>query len=255
MGILPVLVEISIAVLATIGVLKLVRKLPIAGELKVTNDVAGFYITIIGTIYAVVLAFMLFAVWTRFDAAVDTVDQEANALTDIFRIAGSLPEPGRFQIQETARTYARSVINEEWATMRQRKPARQTVAQYDNLWTLITQMRATSPHDQTSIDHMLTRLTDLAAARRSRLLKARTGLPGVLWFVMIAGGVITVAFSAFFGVERFALHAFKASILTVTIFIVLYATAEINNPFRGNVSVSPEAFEQAIRTFGHLTTR
>ena len=247
------LLELCVAVGVAVGIVALVRKLPIAKEFKGTNDVAGFYITIIGTIYAVILAFMLFAVWTRFDTAVDTVDQEANALTDLFRLAVSLPNPERFQIQETARTYAESVIGEEWATMRHRQPARQTVARYDRLWLLITQIRAGSPHDQVIIDHMLTRLTDMAAARRSRLLKARTGLPGILWFVMIAGGFITVAFSAFFGVERFALHAFKASVLTITIFIVLYATAEINGPFRGNVSVSPGAFEQAIGTLKHVS--
>ena len=36
-------------------------------------------------------------------------------------------------------------------------------------------------------------------ARQERLLAAQTTIPGIVWFVLIAGGALTVAFGSFLG--------------------------------------------------------
>ena len=46
------------------------------------------------------------AVWDEFQAASETVEQEANALAEIFWLAHRLPDPEGSHIQELARSYA-----------------------------------------------------------------------------------------------------------------------------------------------------
>ena len=48
------------------------------------NDVTGWQLGILGTTYAVILGFMLYAVWTDFDRATQNVEMEANSLTNLF---------------------------------------------------------------------------------------------------------------------------------------------------------------------------
>jgi hypothetical protein len=47
---------------------------------RIHNDVIGWQISIIGTIYAVMIGFMLYAVWQNFQTADANVNGEANAL-------------------------------------------------------------------------------------------------------------------------------------------------------------------------------
>ena len=99
--------------------LELVQRLVPAASRRPHNDVAGFIYAALGVIYAVLLALVVIAVWEEFDAANDTVEQEANALAEIFWLGHRLPEPEGSHIQELARSYAQDVIDEEWPLMEQ----------------------------------------------------------------------------------------------------------------------------------------
>jgi TRAP-type C4-dicarboxylate transport system permease small subunit len=74
--------------LAALAGLELVQRLVPADSRRQHNDVAGFIYAALGVIYAVLLALVVIAVWEEFDAANDTVEQEANAVAEIFWLAG-----------------------------------------------------------------------------------------------------------------------------------------------------------------------
>src|ERR1700761_2546654 len=74
------------------------------------NDVTGWQLGILGTTYAVILGFMLYAVWTDFDTATQNVEMEANSLTNLYRLAEGLPDGSRVELQKLAREYAERVI-------------------------------------------------------------------------------------------------------------------------------------------------
>src|ERR1051326_5286387 len=101
------LLVVGLSIGAALATLILVRRGPAAEKLRDTNDIAGFYITVVGTIYAVILAFMFFAVWTRYELASDVADQEANALIDIYRLSPGLPGPLARQLQLETWEYAK----------------------------------------------------------------------------------------------------------------------------------------------------
>ena len=65
----------------------MVERLVPADSRRQHNDVAGFIYAALGVIYAVLLALVVIAVWEEFDAAKDTVEQEANAVAEIFWLA------------------------------------------------------------------------------------------------------------------------------------------------------------------------
>jgi hypothetical protein len=89
------------------------------------NDVIGWQLSILGTTYAVILGFMLYAVWTSFGEAELNVDLEANAVVDIHRLADALPEPQRTELRTLARSYTDAVINQEWPQRRRARSRRE----------------------------------------------------------------------------------------------------------------------------------
>src|SRR5215216_715151 len=78
-----VLVVCGACIAAVIGLAVVQRLVPVATR-KEHNDVAGFIYAVLGVIYAVLLALVVIAVWGSFQAANETVEQEANAVAEIF---------------------------------------------------------------------------------------------------------------------------------------------------------------------------
>ena len=79
--------------LTALAGLEVVQRLVPASSRQSHNDVAGFIYAALGVIYAVLLALVVIAVWGEYDAASETVEQEANALAEIFWLGNRLPEP------------------------------------------------------------------------------------------------------------------------------------------------------------------
>jgi hypothetical protein len=81
------------------------------------------------------------------------------------------------------------------------------------------------------------------------LLQAEEGLPAILWAVLLVGGLITVGFTYLFGLQSTTVHVLMVAALALVIGLVLFTVAALDYPFRGDVSIGPEAFEQALDSF------
>ena len=239
-------------ILAALGVLFVLRRQWTPAKLKETNDISGFYIGAIGTIYAVSIAFMLSGVWLQFDEAEVNTEKEANCLVSFFRLAKGLPIAEQNQLQELAQTYAKVMVDEEWDAMARREVSPRGVEINEALWQQVTGMKVNTPGEQEIFDHLITELTSMTEHRRIRMLQSRKSLPGILWAVLIVGGIVTVGTSCFFGVENLRLHAIHTVTLTLLVSLMLIAIADIARPFQGVVHVRPDGFKLALETMNRL---
>jgi hypothetical protein len=107
-----VLVVGGVCLAALAGLTLVQRLVPVASRQK-HNDVAGFIYAALGVIYAVLLALVVIAVWEEYQAASETVEQEANSVAEIFWLGHRLPETEGPQLQELTRSYAEEVVDKE----------------------------------------------------------------------------------------------------------------------------------------------
>jgi hypothetical protein len=209
------------------------------------NDVAGFIYSVIGVVYAVLLGFTAIIVWEQFRKAQEDVEQEANALVDLYRDAQVFPDDVRDQIGERLRDYARLVVEEEWPAMAAGKSSAQTWDAYNLLWRAYHEFEPHDDHQRTWYVESVQRLNQLGDQRRTRLLALRAGIPTVMWGVLLGAGAITIAFSLFFGTHNARAQGFMTAALALTIGIVLLSILALEQPFAGITRIGPEAFEQA----------
>lgn len=210
------------------------------------NDVTGWQLGILGTTYAVILGFMLYAVWTDFDAATQNVEMEANSLTNVYRLAEGLPEASRIELQTLARTYAQRVVDHDWPEMEQGRTPVESVGLASKMQHALTSVPDGSRSVGVSQDHAMTELSAMTTCRRTRLLENQLSLPAVLWFVLIVGGVLTIVSSCMFGSQNRLLHGVQVVFFSLLIALALLAIADINKPFRGSVHVGNDAFVRAL---------
>jgi hypothetical protein len=210
------------------------------------NDQIGWQFTALGTTYAVILGFMLYAVWSNFGVADLNVDLEADSLVNIYRLADGLPDTQRVRVQQLTRAYANAAIQEDWPQMqRQQTPDGTTKANAD-LWRALMSIKLASGPELIAQDHALYELSALTQHRRTRILESASRLPGVLWCVLGVGGVITVVSACLFGSGNWVLHSFQVFAFTILIVLGLIAIGEINRPFQGAIHVSDYAFKRAL---------
>lgn len=245
-----IIVTVSIAL--ALGFLLLLRKKWEAGKRRAYNDVLGWHIALLGTMYSVIMAFMLSGVWTNFQSAETNAGQEANSLVNLFRIADGLPVAQRVQLQQLSRDYASLMVSEEWPAMEHDSlsPAGFRVTQ--QLWKTLLQVDAHSLVEQTSLNQALAALAQMSEHRRIRQLQSRSQLPAILWAVLIVGAALTVGASCTFGVDSLALHAVQVIAFSSLVALVLIAIADIDRPFQGSVHVTPQGFVFARSTFDRV---
>ncbi len=210
------------------------------------NDVTGWQLGILGTTYAVILGFMLYAVWTEFDNATQNVELEANGLVNVYRLAEGLPQATRDEVQSLARSYASTAIEKDWPAMERGELPRDTG---EMSWKLSRALIATAGESRSqnlAQDHAITEVDAVSNYRRTRLLESTTSLPAVLWSVLVVGGILTIVSSCMFGSQNRFLHGVQVVFFSLLVALVLLAIADINMPFRGSVHVGNDAFVRAL---------
>src|SRR5215210_7033783 len=241
------------ACLAALAGLELVQRLVPAQKRQEHNDVAGFLYAVVGVVYAVLLALLVIAVWEQYQKANETVESEANAVAEIAWLAHRLPEPEHHELQEDARSYAQEVVDQEWPRMEQGLEGVQSLPEG---WDLVDDMRATlqevepgTEAEQELYAEGLDQIQRLGDARRMRLVAAKEGLPGVLWAVLVFGGVVAVSFTYLFGMQNTWAHRLMVMSLTAVIALVLFTIGVMEYPFSGGARLEPSAFELILERF------
>jgi Ca2+/H+ antiporter len=236
-------------VCAAIVFLLLVTRISSTAARRESNDFTGAVVAVMGTTYAVILAFTLSGVWSMAQQAQANEEQEANALVNVFRIASQLQDPNANRIQKLCVRYADNILQHEWAAMEKEQMTSEGADIINQLWLLVGQSQAHAQPDAIAAYQLMEELRGLTQYRRLRAMQTREHLPKILWAVLIAGGIITVGAASLFGVRKFSFHLAQVLALTFLIALVLVAIADIDRPYQGLVKVEPTGFEFAVGTF------
>jgi len=236
-------------VVAAMVLVALARKMFSREKLKQAHDLTGNLLSVVGTLYAVLLGLVVVDALSRFSHATDVVREESNALADVFLMAEKLPEPQRSAIQAASKAYAAEVVNDEWPLMAQ---GRSSGSARQMAFTLSKSLRDFEPASESQkavyplIIEQIRRVWD---CRRERISITKNGVPAVEWFVLIAGGVVTVLFAGLFFAESVSLQRFLTVLTALLIGLNLYLVNLFGYPFAGEITVSSRPFQVDIAIF------
>lgn len=243
---------IGLVMVLSVAGLVVVRRYADIAWLKRQHDVAGFFFQVIGTLYAVLIAFAIFVVWTQYQDAGTNLEHEANEVGDLSRLAMLLPEPSRAKIHASLIDYLHAVLEDEFPAMAEGRESSRTWISIQGLWQAYSEVNPSDMKDQVYLQESLTHLNQLSDYRRIRIFTARGTVPRMLWYLLVIGGALLIAFTYCFGHEgrwsQAAMTAALAGILAFSLFLI----AAYDSPFAGACRVSPVPFQLELR---HITSR
>jgi hypothetical protein len=241
--------HVSAALLVLVGTaagvlgLLLVRRLVGVRYLAAHHDVAAALLSVVGTLYAVLLGLVVVDAMEDFEEAREATLREENALADLAFLAGSLPHAKRDEVRRLAVEYGRLVVEREWPAMDDghTDPGAHRAALA--LVRAVLDFEPKTEAEKALYPLAVQSATDLWDARHVRAVVCEEGIPTMVWIVLILGGVITVAFTYFFVIERLRLQLIMTALVSLSISLNIVMVMMFGYPYSGGVKIAaPESF-------------
>lgn len=204
------------------------------------NEVAGFIVAVVGVMYAVLLAFLTVIVWEHFAQSEERAQAEVDAATDVWRYDHLLPVREAQEIRDDLGRYSAVIVNDEWPKMRSGGSSPEAQRLIVRLIDAAASAPANGAQQANLQNHLLDRVQTMADLRRHRISDSRSGIPLVLWIGLLIGAVTLIGFLYLFDVRNFTAQLLMTAATATMIGISFGLILELDYPFRGYVSVSPE---------------
>lgn len=243
---------ISVIILSVVSITvflvteRLIKK-KIPHELLIENHVVGgFLYNAVCVIYAVLIAFVVFVIWSNLETTNSKIEGEANNLLNLYYDANVYPDSVKKEIQSTIRDYVKRVTNDEWKSMADGNADSAAVRLFIKLNRIYFSINHNVVPNPEVLSQSLKNMQEIREFRRHRLLSSRESMPDILWLVLILSSVILVAFTFFFSTKNPIHQDIMTAFLVFVSVLVLYLIFVLDHPFVGKDAIKPEAFQPLI---------
>ena len=210
------------------------------------NDLANYYIAVVGLFYAVLAGLITVATWENYSEVDANVANEAVAVSKLYSDAEGYPPALRAVLRDTLRRYVHHVVEEEWPAQRRGiEPA----AHGPLMTEAVRHMAAFEPAtagQQIVHAECLRQFNELLTYRRLRLQAVDSGLPGLMWLVMLMGAAITIGMTYFLWSDNLRIQSLLTAALALTLGLVVFLILSLDRPLWGSVSVDPGDFREVL---------
>ncbi|GAA0598821.1 hypothetical protein [Streptomyces crystallinus] len=208
-----------------------------------TPDVMEYMTMMMGVVYAIVLGLAIAGVWEARGAASETVRQEAQALHEVSERAHVYPAPVRERIRADVDSYVSYVVNAEWHHM---EVSGELGERGDTLLSKlrrdVTDYQPANDHEGQAYQPLVDQVAAVDDARTQRGQGAGATMPGVVWFGLITGAVVTVGLIFTLQIRRTGRELLLAGLFSVLIAFLLFLIWDFDAPFGRGLSATAAPF-------------
>jgi Protein of unknown function (DUF4239) len=214
-----------------------------AGETEGLNTL----ILLLGSIYAVMYAFVVFVIWSQFTEVEKFVMRECDSLDDLLRFSHYGNADASRALRRAVAEYVQAVVQSEWPALSQRETDQAAENGFTTLLTVVLRTAPASPAEEAIQQRLIDIVREAGEHRDERITQSLTRIPPtLLGFVhVLAAALLALVFvypfhHALAGAACFALTA-------AVLLLANLVTAELDNPFQGAYNVSPAPFARLTR--------
>lgn len=209
------------------------------------NQIIGTSLSAFGVFYGLLLSLIAVAAYQNLNRVEADVANEAASLLALYRDVSEFPEPSAVKLRSALIGYCRYSIDEEWPVQRKgliplggatvAEPIRKGLLDFEP-----DQGRQQLLQEQ-SFEHF----ENVLDFSRRRKYAAQTGIPSVMWYVVLVGTAINFALFWMFDM-RFLTQLVLGGLIAFFIGALILLIAVLDHPYRSHeFGVSPKALELA----------
>jgi hypothetical protein len=211
------------------------------------NEMVGFVLSSYSVFYGILIGLIAVAAYQNFGSVGDLVTKEASSLSALYRDLSGYPQPIRGRLQGDLRDYTWSEIERDWPEQQRGIVPSEGTHRLRQFTDDMLSFEPAQMHDEVVLAETLRQVNNYMDLRRSRLNSVTVGIPPVLWWVVGIGAVIALLLVAMLDME-IHVHLILGAALSMFLGLVIFLIAAMDNPFRGEVSVTPAPLRQVYET-------
>ncbi len=232
----------------SISMLYMVRQYAHYRIRKGHNDVAASIFNKAGTIFGIMLAFVVVILWQEYNKSMDRALKEGTEALELYQDLSLYPNQQQAAIAiKSLVHFAELVIKDEYPAMANMKMSPTTEQAMTKLRSEIEHISPQNLQEQILYTKILRDLENLSKLRQERLADMESSLPGIVWGALIVGAIITIMFSILLGAEKLWLHSLLTSMLAVILATAFYLIIELDYPFVGELSAKPTSYIKMLQ--------
>ncbi|MER6439795.1 MULTISPECIES: hypothetical protein [unclassified Streptomyces] len=226
------------------------RRAPEDEDPSETPDVIEYMTMMIGVVYAIVLGLAIAGVWEARSAAQDHVQTEAQALHEISERVRVYPPEARDRIRGDVDAYVGHVVTTEWKTMAEHgRVTAEGGRLFDRIRQDVTDYQPKTDFEAQAYQPLVDQVTAADTARNSRAESTGATMPGVVWFGLITGAVVTIGMVFALQIRRTRRELILAGLFSALIAFLLFLIWDFDAPYSRGIAASAEPF---TTLFPHL---
>jgi hypothetical protein len=243
----PIIIVVAVA--AAIAAKLLVRRrAPLGGWFTDPPRSAGT-LSVIGTMFAVMLAFVILFSLQSYQHAREGASVEAVAVTELSAVAGVFGPPTSDSLRGGLVCYGRAVVNDEWPAMEDGHASDLVESWVDRLHGDFTAAAPKDARQEAAYAQWFDETAQRRDGRRERLAEATPFLPMPLWLALGIGATLTLGYMVAQADRREGVViqaipiGFVAALVTAGLLLVIF----LDNPYTGGSgSIKPTEMSRTL---------
>ncbi len=209
------------------------------------------YLEVLGALYSIVVAFIIFVVWEQYNRVQIGIAQEAAALEDLCRTASFLSDrSGTMQVRHSVKRYLESSASDEHRGLADGKESAHAQERFAAVCQQVRGAPVASEKDAILYEELLRNLTRASDVRDERLSVSCARMPPALWNLVLFTSCALLGGFLLLGVHSFPLSAALVAAVAGCLAFLLSVVRDMDNPFAGEWNVSFKPMESAAARIG-----
>jgi hypothetical protein len=203
-------------------------------------------ILLIGNIYAVMFAFVIFVIWGQFTDVENFIMRECSSLRDLLRFAGYLSPDAARSIRRAVEDYVHRALKSEWEALGERRRDKQAERAFAEVVDAVVQIGTSRPEQELMHARLIDIVRTAGEHRDDRIAKSLTQIPPTLIRLVdtMASALLLLVFVYPFRHWLAGLACF--GLLALVLFLANLVMRDTDNPFNGIWNVSSKPFSELL---------
>lgn len=203
-----------------------------------------------GTIYAIVIGFVIFQVLDYYNQLKSHISSEINAIQNLRDFLAFIDDHDD-EVRETLEhidDYVASVIEQEWPNMlAEQKTNMDTSVALHQVIKSVNKINPCNQSDIVALEKLIQTISEISTHRTHRLKESRTNrLPPLLkQLVIILSSFIILAFT-FLPLEDMVVKVIFSSAMTFAVTLIYFVILDLDNAYTGSWAVTNDRYKELL---------
>ena len=242
---------------AMVAAMLLIRRGSPEGSRFQDGDRASGVFGVLSTGFALLLGFVVFLAFTKYDDTRSGAETEALVLVQQFETAQLMPAEVRGRLSGELICYGRAVVGQEWPAMGSGAGTSDINPWAFALFRTLQTIEPRANSEQSAYDAWLAQTSEREEGRRDRVHAAEGIVPLPVWLVLFFSAALILVYLLFFADsgESAVVQGMMVGTVTAVIVATLLVLASLNRPFETDVGgLRPVAMERSLAILDEART-